>query len=168
MAVGHWNESVVDLIPQYRAARRGLQKLREKTKDAADREIISSMLGDVEFALQWLETGRNPKSLKGVERRYERPWAPEWLDRYHSPYGWSIERETITAGLTDDDRFRIEEAMRDLTMRERQCFVMHVVDGMSFGEIARELHLAKGAVQVYVERARQKIEIAKNTSLFLV
>lgn len=166
MAIGHWNDSVIDLIPAYRATRKALQQMRQRTEDVADKERIGGMLGDVEYALEWLETGRNPKSLRGVERRYERPWAPEWLDRYASPSGWSIERDS--RDLTEEERFRIEEAMRDLSPRERQCYMLHVVDGMSFGEIARELHIAKSTVQDYVEIARRKIEDAKATSLFLV
>lgn len=168
MAVGHWNDSVIDLIPAYRATKRMLTKAREKAMDKADRERLGEMIGDVEYCLEWLETGRRPHQLRGVERRYERPWSPDWLDRYQSPFGWSIERESVTRELTADERFRIEEAMRDLSPRERQCYMMHVVDGMSFGEIARELHLARGTVQNNIERAREKIENAKMTNLFLV
>lgn len=196
MAVGHWNVSVVDLIPEYRMTRRKLMKAREEAKAEArawEEEMregeekqeraraacqvqnweayirdLGNMIADVDYILNWLETGRNPNSVRGVERRYERPWPPEWLDRYQSPAGWSVERETVTRELTEDERFRIEEAMRDLSQRERQCFMMYVVDGMSYGEIARELHLAKGAVQTHVQRAREKIELAKATSLFLV
>lgn len=166
MAIGQWNNSVTDLIPGYRETRRKLQQMRQRTDDAADKERIGGMLGDVEYALEWLETGRNPKSLRGVERRYERPWAPEWLDRYASPSGWSIERDS--RDLTEEERFRIEEAMRDLSPRERQCFMMHKVDGMSFGEIGKELHIDKRTAADYVDRAKVKIENAKLSNLFLV
>jgi len=167
MAIGHWNESVLDLIPAYRATRKALTQARERTQEKAEKERLGEMLGDVEYILEWLETGRKPGQLRGVERRYERAWDPQWIDRYHSPSGWTVEREK-TRELTADERFRIEEAMRDLSPRERQCFMMYHVDGMSEYGIAQELHLGRSTVHTFLERAAEKIEYAKVSSLFLL
>jgi positive control factor len=166
MAIGHWNPSVIDLIPGYRATRKALDQARERTQEKADKERLGQMIGDVEFAISWLETGRKPGQMRGVERRYERSWDPAWIDSYHSPSGWSIERES--RDLTDEERFKIEEAMRDLSTRERQCFMLYHVDGLSEYEIAQELHLGRSTVQKFLERAKQKIENAKVNSLFLL
>jgi positive control factor len=168
MAVGHWNDSVIDLIPGYRKTKRSLEKARERSTDKAEKEIIGGMIGDVEYALEWLQQGGNPYRRRGVEARYERPWNPAWIDRYRSPSGWTVERESVSRELTADERFRIEEAMRDLSAREKQCYMMHVVDGWSFGRIGRELHLDKRTVADYVDRAKAKIEEAKLTNLFLL
>lgn len=167
MAIGHWNESVTDLIPGYRHTRRTLELARERSTEKANRETIGSMLSDVDYALEWLHTGRRPGARRGVERGYRvRTWDPAWLDTYRSPSGWSVERES--RDLTQEERFRIEEAMRDLSERERQCFMLYHVDGMSEYEIALELHLGRSTVQTYLERAKLKIEDAKANSLFLI
>lgn len=151
----------------YNRTRRLIIKALNRTEDKAQRELLGSMLAECDYVLEWLRTGRRPGQLRGVERRYERPWAPEWLDRYQSPSGWEIERQSVSRELTEDERFRIEEAMRDLSPRERQCYMMYHVDGMSEYEIARELHLARGVVQSYIKRAKEKIEDQKLNNLFL-
>ncbi|WP_164545790.1 sigma-70 family RNA polymerase sigma factor [Paenibacillus albus] len=154
----------------YRRSRQMARMLHARTSNKAQRSIISEMVGDCEYAIQWLETGRRPGSVRGVERPMRiSSWDPGWIDSYSSPNSrYVIERDTTSKELTNDERFRIEEAMRELSDRERQCFMLHVVDGMSFEDIGRELHLGKSTVQVYMERAREKIENAKLTSLFLL
>lgn len=196
MAIGHWNDSVLDLIPAYRATRRNLVQARARAKahaeswnterfaagstlaekaEAAHQSIIwetqgtliSAAIRDVEYVLEWLECGGNPERRRGVERRYERPWDPEWIDRHRSPSEWNFDREE-SKELPEKDRERIAEVMCRLSPRERQCFMLHVVEGMSYGDIARELHIARGTAQYNVEKAREKIECAKVSSLFLV
>jgi RNA polymerase sigma-70 factor (ECF subfamily) len=166
MAIGQWNESVTDLIPGYRNTKRTLEKVRDQATDKAWKETLGLMIGNCEYSLQYLETGGNPNRRRGVEARYERPWDPAWITKYESPNGWVVERES--RDLTDDERFRIEEAMRDLTDREKQCFMMSAVDGMTEYDIARELHLGRSTVQKFLERAKNKIENAKINSLFLL
>lgn len=166
MAIGHWNDSVTDLIPGYRHTRRTLEAARTCSTDRAKKETIGGMISDVDYALEWLHTGRRPGARQGVEQPYRiRSWDPAWIDAYHSPNGWSVQRES--RDLTDDERFRIEEAMRDLSAREKQCFMMYHVDGMSEYDIAQELHLGRSTVQKFLERAEKKIEDAKMNSLFL-
>lgn len=166
MAVGHWNDSVIDLIPAYRATRKALNQLRTQAQEKADKELLGGMLSDVEYTLEWLETGRRPGQIRGVERRYERSWDPAWINEYRSASG----RYTISSGreLTDDEQQRIDDAMCMLTDREKECFIMHMVFGMTFAQIAVELHVGRSTVQTHIERARSKIEEAKQTSLFLL
>lgn len=152
----------------YRRSGQMAKHLYNKSKDKGERSIISGMVSDCEYAAKWLESGRRPGSVRGVERAYKvRTWDPQWIDRYASPSArYVVERETVE--LTEHERFMIEEAMRDLSYREKQCYMLHAVDGMSFEEIARELYVGRSTVQKYIERAREKIENAKLTSLFLL
>jgi predicted DNA-binding protein YlxM (UPF0122 family) len=53
-------------------------------------------------------------------------------------------------------------------IRHKQCFMMYHVDGMSEYDIARELNVGRSTVQKFLERAKQKIEYAKVSSLFLL
>lgn len=172
MAIGHWNKSVTDLIPNYRNTRRTLEHMKAKlpAKGAeADHETIGSMIQDCDYVLEWLHTGRRPGSTRGVERSYRiRIWDPKWLEEYHSSSSrFTIVREP-SRDLTDDERFRIEEAMHDLSPREKQCFILYHADGMTYEEIGMELNVGKSTVQTYIERATAKIENAKLTSLFLL
>lgn len=168
MAIGHWNDSVIDLIPGYRQTRKVLNQIKSNSVDPSDKEKLGSMISDCEYTLEWLETGRRPGSVRGIERSYQRSWDPAWIDSYSSPNGWYTDRTQFSGELNQQQRFRIEEAMSDLSERERQCFMMYHVDGMSEYDIALELHVGRSTVQKFLERAKAKIENAKMSSLFLL
>lgn len=159
-----------EMIDGYQHTRKILRALRTLNTDRGERQTIGEMIGDCEYTLEWLRTGRRPGSTRGIERRYRvKVWDPEWIDRYVSKRGRHVfERDTTASGLTENCRFQLDEVMRELSDRERQCFMMLHVDLMSLEEIAAELHLGKSTVQSYVERAREKIEQSKATNLFLI
>ncbi|WP_163855783.1 sigma-70 family RNA polymerase sigma factor [Paenibacillus elgii] len=158
--------SLHDLLLEYRKAKKDLISLYNRTVDKEDRSLISDMISDCEFVEQWLETGRMPGSRRGIDRRsvYQRTkvWDPSWMEQLITkPAG--PERE-----LTEDERFKLNDAMCNLSERERQCFVLHIAFRFSMRQIAEELDLKKRTVQTNIERAKQKIEENKLSSLFLV
>ncbi|UKS27192.1 LuxR C-terminal-related transcriptional regulator [Paenibacillus sp. HWE-109] len=147
-------------------ARYALSKTDKKAKDI--RGIITSMISECEYVEEWLETGRRPGSFKGAERAYkELSWDPNWIESYASPNGWYMDRTQFSGELSPNQRFRIEEAMCTLSDREKQCFMLYYVDGMSEYDIARELQLGRTTVQDYLQNAKRKIENEKLTNLFL-
>jgi len=178
MAIGHlYTQSggltIMNLGPataeNYRRSGNKARALLKRAEKKAEREIIGGMISECEYVSEWLETGRRPGSMRGVERAYEvRMWDPKWLEEYHSSSSrYSIVREP-SRDLTDDERFKIEEAMHECSPREKQCFILYHADGLTLEEIGMELHLGKSTVQTYIERATVKIENAKLTSLFLL
>jgi RNA polymerase sigma factor (sigma-70 family) len=166
MAIEHWNDSVLDLIPGYNRSLRLATKARE-TAPEDEQEIYKGMIADLNYALEWMRHGGNPYRRHGAEKKYARSWDPAWLDHYKSPHGRYTDRTQFTGELSADDRFRIEEAMRELSEREKQCYMLYHVDGMSEYDIAIELQIGRSTVQKFMERATTKIENAKLTSLFL-
>lgn len=44
-----------------------------------------------------------------------------------------------------------------LSERERYCYAAHAVESKSYSAIAKELGITKGAVQMYIRRARKKL-----------
>lgn len=153
----------------YRRSAKMTRALLTRTQDKAERGIIGGMISECEYAAEWLESGRRPGNIRGVERPYQvRSWDPKWLEEYHSSSSrFSMSREP-SRDLTDDERFRIEEAMHECSPREKQCFILYHAHGMTLEEIAMELHVGKSTVQTYIERASEKIEKTKLTSLFLL
>jgi len=62
------------LIKEYKEGRKQLRKLensydREDIYENEDRKKVSSMISDMTFTVKWLETGRMPGSIRGIERR---------------------------------------------------------------------------------------------------
>lgn len=164
-----------DLLKGYKETRKGLNAAYEERRvaseagnedAAAERQLIGEMRGDVEWVIEWLETGRRPGNKRGIERRaaYER-------EKLMDPLRMQAFVSRSTAGspcnLTEWQRFQLEDALSSLTERERECYVLTHGEGFSFEETARFLQITKSSVQTLVTRAQAKISERVSSSLFL-
>jgi RNA polymerase sigma-70 factor (ECF subfamily) len=143
----------------YRRSARMARALLARTKDKGDRRTINEMIGECEYAAEWLETGRRPGNRRGIERRAayqrERPVDPIVLQAYigHRSAGGAVQASSVT----DEDRQRIENVLAKLTNREREAYTMVVGGGLSYSEVAELIGVQKGSVQSFVEAAEKKI-----------
>ncbi|WP_301173281.1 sigma factor-like helix-turn-helix DNA-binding protein [Brevibacillus nitrificans] len=185
-----------DLLKNYKETRKALKGMQSELKDSEDairvvrleeakrktgrekavcngdenkteRQIIGEMLGDTEFVIEWLDTGRRPGNKRGIERRaaYER-------EKLMDPVRMQAFVSRGTAGspcnLTDWQKFQLEDALSSLTDRERECYVLTHGEGFSFEDTARLLQITKSSVQTLVTRAQGKISERVTNSLFFV
>ncbi|MFA4132571.1 MULTISPECIES: sigma factor-like helix-turn-helix DNA-binding protein [unclassified Brevibacillus] len=165
-----------DLLKSYKETKIGLTDAYEQRRgDAeagneeamAERQLIGEMRGEVDWIIEWLETGRRPGNKRGIERRaaYER-------DKLMDPVRMQAFVSRSTAGspcnLTEWQRFQLEDALSSLTERERECYVLTHGEGFSFDDTARMLQISKSSVQTLVTRAQAKISERVSNSLFLV
>lgn len=162
MAVGQWT-GTSDLLPGYRHTKRMLEKLRDRVKSDGDLEILEDMIKDCNYAISILQSGRTP-----FYQRKNSSWEPDWINAYYSSNSSNSVDRSESEALTDQQRDMIKMAMFGLSRREKQCYMLHVVDGMSWRDIGLELHISKSTVQVNIERANIKIEENKIASLFLM
>lgn len=184
-----------DLLNGYKETRKTLQRIQRSLKDYDDdirvirleeakrksgraktlsngdehkteRQILGEMIGDCEYVIEWLESGKRPGNKRGIERRaaYERekPMDPIRMQAF-------VSRSTAgsPANLTDDEAFRLDEALSCLTEREKDCYVLTHGEGFSFDETAKLLKITKSSVQTFVTRAQAKITEQLQTNLFL-
>lgn len=164
-----------DLLREYKETRRQLKRAYEARREGekvldnqaiTERQLLSEMIGDVEFVIEWLETGRRPGNRRGIERRaaYER-------EKPMDPIRMQAFVANSTAGspcnLTEWERFQLEDALSSLTERERECYVLTHGECFSFEETARLLGISKSSVQTHVQRAQEKIRERVANSLFL-
>ncbi len=135
--------------------------------DADDKKVISGMVSDCEYVIEWLETGRRPGNKRGIERRaaYQR-------EKLVDPLRMQAYVKNAKAGspsnLTDWQRFQIEDALSRLSERERECYVLAHGECFPFSDIADMLGISKGSVEEYIERAQRKISEDLQSSLFLI
>ncbi|MCQ6512965.1 hypothetical protein NPN18_24675, partial [Vibrio parahaemolyticus] len=54
-------------MKQYKETLWETRKLLKKASDE-DKEVIRGMISDLEFAIEWMETGRRPGNRRGIER----------------------------------------------------------------------------------------------------
>lgn len=154
--MGSW---VDQLVKEYSDTKRQLEKYRD-TLDREDLQqqnqlkTINGMVSDMQYAIDWMRIGRRPDSYRGVDitDAYSRSILMD-MDllptRYDEP---EQERE-----ITQEQKKRLVNILLQMSTRERQCYLLHMAQGMSLAEIAEELKMAKGAVQMYVRRAKSKV-----------
>ncbi|WP_084011936.1 sigma factor-like helix-turn-helix DNA-binding protein [Paenibacillus kribbensis] len=146
---------------------RNIAKRAYENADESDKKVISGMVSDCEYVIEWLSTGRRPGNKRGIERRaaYQR-------EKLMDPLRMQAYMQQNTAGspsnISEGQRFQIEEALRRLSDRERECYVMAHGECLSYGYIANLLGISKGSVENYVERAQKKISQDLSSNLFLM
>jgi positive control factor len=160
------------LVAEYRKSLReakqmksALDKLKIPTlQDVEDKKVIAGMISDLEFALEWLNSGRNPDARRGIDKNGVYLTDPAVLDVLPvAPTYKSIARE-----ISGFEKELIEDALCTLTEREKDVFIMIKVEGLTFEYTAELLAIKKSTVQSHLERAEKKIEQRKSESLFLV
>ena len=60
--------------------------------------------------------------------------------------------------MSREEKVISADILASFSLRERQCYILHVAQGMSRGAIGDELGVSKGTVQGYIEKARKKVE----------
>lgn len=185
-----------DLLNSYKETRKTLRQIQSELKDSDDairvvrleeakrqtgrsksvssgdehkteRQIIGEMIGDTEFVIEWLETGRRPGNRRGAERQaaYQR-------EKLMDPVKMQAYVARSTAGspvnLTEWEMQQIEEALCVLSVRERECYQLAHGECFSHSQIAELLGISKSSVDTHIQRAQQKISERVMNSLFLV
>ncbi|MCM3079621.1 sigma-70 family RNA polymerase sigma factor [Brevibacillus invocatus] len=158
-----------DLLQGYIETRRMLKRMRSNCQGeqlATDRQLLGAMLRESEWIIEWLNTGRMPGNRRGIERRaaYERekPIDPNRLQSFVS-----CSSAGSPVNLTEWERYRLDDAMSELSEREKECYVLTHGECFSFEQTAELLGISKSSVQTHVNRARSKITERLSSSLFL-
>ncbi|OES45246.1 sigma factor-like helix-turn-helix DNA-binding protein [Domibacillus iocasae] len=159
------------LIYEYKQSLRALKEMKAaieaKTElleqDLQDKTLINSMISEMEFAIQWMVSGRNPDARRGADRTGAYTLDPKLIEAV-VPNRVASEEQKLTA----DEQWLLDDVLGDLTQRERDVFTLVKAEGITFEYTAELLGLSKSSVQTYLERAERKIEDRKNGSLFLV
>lgn len=141
-------------------------RLAHKRDDADDKKVISGMISDLEYVIEWMSTGRRPGNKRGMERRagYEREIL---LDPVRMQAFASRSTAGSPSNLSDDQRNKIEEALRYLSPRQRECYMLAHGECFSHGQIANLLGISRSAVQGYIEEAQRRVSEELQQNLFL-
>lgn len=160
-----------ELIEQYKQS---LSRVRERQKTASGDEftLLSGMASDLQYSLDWMTTGRQPGLRRGIERRAayqnERPFDPLIMQRYFRSqepvYEWDDHLQEDVIGPNDE--YRIEDAIADLTNREREIYLMSRGNSLTYSQIATYLNISISTVKTNIKRAENKIEYQISQSLF--
>lgn len=163
-----------ELIEEYNRSLYSIRGAKERANEE-ERKILSGMASDLEYALEWMQTGRRPGNRRGIERRAayqrERLFDPLLMQRYFrsaddSIYEWDNHRPEHV--ISKWEKIQIEKALLVVTKREREIYLMSRGFCLSYGEIANHLSISRSTVQTMIERAEKKINIWVRESFFNV
>jgi positive control factor len=162
-----------NLLKEYKESLKITRKMYLNALEG-DKKIIAGMISDLEFAIEWMSTGRRPGNKRGIERRAayqrEKPFDPLLMQKFFRSsepvYKWDDEERKEENLITEWDRQRIEDALSVLTKREREVYLMSRGYCLTYSEIANYLCISSSSVQTLIERAEKKIQKRKNESLF--
>ncbi|KAB2334278.1 sigma-70 family RNA polymerase sigma factor [Bacillus mesophilum] len=160
------------LIAEYRKSLRIAKQMKrifdntmEPSLEALEElKIINGMISDLEYAIEWMKSGRNPDGRRGVDKHGVYLTDPALLDVLPV----QGVKPSDNKEMDSLQRELVEDALCTLTKRERDVFMMIKVEGLTYEHTADLLGIKKSTVQTHFERAEQKVEKRKTESLFLV
>lgn len=119
--------------------------------------IINSMISEIYYAIEWLDTAREPGLKRGISNRsrYQRTALVDDIERLS--YLVNIEQENQREA-TEDEIERITAMLNNLSDKERVAYLAVKGQNHSFAEAAEILGVSKSTVQSYVYRAQKKID----------
>ena len=155
----NWVDSLTE---EYEQGRRGLNHMKnelgDSMEDMQDTKYLNSMTDSMTYCIDWMNTGRQPDLYRGVDRK----------DAYrHKQYddmdvipdiNEQLRKEREPLYMSNDQRRALLRLFHTFSDRERQCFIMYEAEQMSMGKIADHLGISKGTVQMYIKRARDKVQ----------
>jgi RNA polymerase sigma factor (sigma-70 family) len=158
---------VEQLIKEYKESLKTVRQLQLRINpDNKDKTVLGSMASDLQYSIDWMNTGRRPGNRRGAERlaayQREKPIDPIYFQNFVA--NPAPQKCTVK----DSDKQRIEDALSVLTERERKIYLMARGQCLSYEQIAEYLYVSKSTVQTTVERAAKKISIRINESLFCI
>ncbi|MGD6871211.1 sigma-70 family RNA polymerase sigma factor [Sutcliffiella horikoshii] len=151
-----------ELIKEYQQSLKEVRNLQENA-DEKDKQIISGMIRDLEFAITWMKTSKRPGSKRGIERRgvYQNTKLldPLMMQKYfrseETCYCWdeAPKEHVISTG----DKQRIEDALSLLTEKEKEIYLMCKGHSLGYAKIAKQLGIKKTTVQTIIKRCERKL-----------
>lgn len=151
-----------EMILQYKKFRDDLIKKRsalnkKNPQDKLDLSQYNSMIEEMEFVLQWLETGRDPNNYRGADKRgiYQNrsfqsmDFIPDITEQ--------LEESPKHLYMSPEEKIIMADIFASLSFRERHCYILHVGRQINVGRIAEGLGVGKSTAQSYIERAKKKV-----------
>lgn len=151
---------VEKLITEYGKSKKLLEAYKltldpDNPDDRFDSKQVGGMISGLQVSMEWMRTSRSPGSRRGVDRKDAYKYCA-LMDMDLLPY---VNPEPEVMEITNENRRQLVNVLLKLSDRERQCYLLHMAQGLSYADIGKELKLTKAAVQSYVDRARGKVQL---------
>ncbi|WP_432355298.1 sigma-70 family RNA polymerase sigma factor [Sporosarcina sp. A2] len=151
------------LLQEYEVGKKALSGMRDglnrlDPSSAQDLTQINSMIDSMAFSMEWMATGRQPGNYRGADIKsiYQRQYF-ESMDLIPDIQEQLQDMGAKQLYMTQEEKMILSQIFGEMSLRERQCYILHVGQKMSMGRIAEEMGVSKGTVQGYLKRAEKKV-----------
>ncbi|MHB1420826.1 MAG: sigma factor-like helix-turn-helix DNA-binding protein [Bacillota bacterium] len=144
-----------ELIRDYKATLRAVNRARFVVKDEESKHLLSSSASDLGYSIHYMILGREPGSRRAITRRSyiqrEKVVSPHLMAQvFRAKEGLAPQ-----ANLQD----LVDDLLATLTPAEAQVLYMVKAIGYSHGYAAQLMgYKSRGAIQQLVERAMEKLQ----------
>ena len=155
------------LVPEYIEGRQDMKKRadqvdRDNPIEMNDLKQFNSMIDSMTYSLEWMTTGRQPNTYRGVDEKsvYQKR-SYENIDLIPDIEMQLREENDINKKhlfMTKEEKIILADILSSFSLRARTCYILHEGQKMSMAKIGDELGLSKGTVQGYIEKARKKVK----------
>ena len=127
-----------------------------------DKVVINSWISNLQYSIQWLNTGRRPRSTRGIERRsvYQKEIltdASEIAKIIESEQSFYIDEINMESEEEEEYFEQVTNSILEiLTEKESQIFKMHI-SGLAPFEIAGYMQMPYKTVYKSIKRCKEKI-----------
>ncbi|MFS7490247.1 sigma factor-like helix-turn-helix DNA-binding protein [Carnobacterium maltaromaticum] len=149
------------LVIEYKEGLKDLKLERELIKindeHSDDLRLLGGMISDMEHAIEWLETAREPGTRRTISNRSRYQRTSLWGDIEHLSL-MKYEADNNKVPLTESDIKMIDDVLETMPASERAVYVAIEGKGLTQTETAEYLGISTNAVKSYIKRARSKVK----------
>lgn len=157
---------MIDLLIQYKQTRRETKKLIDHTTDEYELKILRSIIADLDYSIDWMQKGHAPNS-NAIDKIQCYVINPTTIEAVIDSSGYNKVSDDEYQDFIRDVNNPISHALRKLTQKELEVFLMIECEKMRYTEVAELLGVGKSTIQKNVERSKEKIRNELESNLFL-
>lgn len=154
------------LIKEYRESLKLVNKAKNKLpSDDLDKSTLGGMSSDLQFAIQWMRTGKNPNARRGIENEIAYKREIPFSQLSHEVQSRLELTESRARSVSETDQQMIHSVLELLTERQRDVYIAIKGKCLTYEQTAEILKISKPSVQHHFQRSEKKIKTALQQGL---
>lgn len=135
------------------------EELEEVNELNVEISIVSGMVSDMEYAIQWLETAREPGQKRGITNRSRYQRTELWAEiDILSMQAYRTQAAPGGRDLTLEEHTRMNEILSCLTAREREAYCYIMGEGHTQEQAGIYMGISRTTAETLLNRAKHKIQ----------
>ncbi len=137
-----------------------LEELKKLEANQRDVTLIGGMISDMEYAIKWLDTAREPGMTREISNRSRYQRTELWgdIDILSMQAYLNQQSEVEAPSMTLEQENHIAEILDVLTVSEYEAYTSIVRDGLTYQQASDYMDVTRSTVQSLVNRAKNKIQ----------